>query len=137
GGMLAYLLVRLLSYGILGFVSGIAGALLLRDWLSLQAHNLSIVFAVLMLLWALTDLVRGLTALSKRRTPVPLAVHLKGTQSHAQISWLLSLPIPSSIALGIATAVLPCGFLAAAYIQAALLSHPIASSLAMMSFALA
>jgi sulfite exporter TauE/SafE len=136
-GLISYALARAASYGMLGFAAGLIGAIVLKDALSLQARTLSLTFAVLMFLWAMVDLIRGMMALRAGKPMSPLAHMLQSKKPVRGLSGILSLPLPSGVALGIATAVLPCGFLAAAYLQAAILGHPVASAVAMMVFALA
>ena len=134
--LMVYALVRIASYGVIGFAAGLLGAVVIREWLAVQAQTLAVIFATLMLIWAGLDLFQGVLALRRGEAPKSLAAGIRGQGS--SLAWIaariLALPLPSGVALGVATAVLPCGFLAAAWLQAAVLSHPPTSALAMVVF---
>lgn len=135
-----YHLARLAAYTTLGFGAGIVGAVLVGRWLSEAAQWLGTAFGILMLFYGLYELVKAL----RFRFFVAAGFDLGGPVSgwrqrlgqEAQ-SLLQQLPLPRPVALGLATALLPCGFLLAALLQSALFANPIDGALAMALFAVA
>jgi len=132
---LQYHAARALTYALLGFATGLLTAMFLTQWLTSANRYLGVGFGLLMLLYALLELkkaVQGAVVRSPADTTQPL---------FRVAGWLnkniAALPIPRPVTLGIATALLPCGFLWAALGQAALLAHPVYSAAGMLVFALA
>jgi sulfite exporter TauE/SafE len=107
-------------------------ALVIGRWVASAAPYLAIAFGGLMSVYALRELVVAFrpTGASRRSGKLDrLAATL-----HRSI---LSLPLPRAVAFGLATALLPCGFLLTALLQASLFAHPAHAALGMMIFAVA
>lgn len=136
--LLAYHATRVAAYTLLGVAAGLGSALVLRSTLQSLAPYLGILLGAVMLAYSIYEL--GRVVLALRRPPgafqPALAFKRRGNLPGAS-SWLLRSPLPKPVTLGLATALLPCGFLYAALAQAALLAHPFFSGAAMAVFALA
>lgn len=133
---------RLVSYAVLGMVVGLASAATLRPLLEAFGMRLGVALGVVMLAYALVELARAVFARREDRTFVSLFQSgARGGTARSGASALFRLaqrlPMPQPIVLGIATALLPCGFLYAALAQAALIAHPVWSGAAMVAFAVA
>ncbi|MCX6126230.1 MAG: sulfite exporter TauE/SafE family protein [Proteobacteria bacterium] len=141
-----YFVTRTFSYGLLGAISGAIGSVILRDTLLLSSRSLAIALGLAMVLYASAEFLRSILAILNKKPFRPGATFLKESlypngqkrfaASFAQVQGFLGqLGLPEPIYFGLVTALLPCGFLYAAIAQAALLSLPLASAVAMTLFA--
>lgn len=126
---LQYHVTRIAAYAVLGFVAGLATGMAVAHWLSERGKILALGLGGAMVLYALRELWRVWRGLGA--TP-PSSSFALGLTRRIQ-----SLPFPKPVLLGMTTALLPCGFLMAALVQAALVAHPVYSALGMALFAVA
>lgn len=125
--VLIYHASRLASYSFIGFVLGLVAATFLNQFPAIQAlHSqyLGLILGGLMLVYAAFELAANF---GWKRSPSPRWMQ----------RLLRRLPLSEPLVLGIATALLPCGFLYAAFLQAAVLAHPVYSAAGMAVFAIA
>lgn len=126
-----YFISRLFAYLFLGFISGFVTSWLVRERLERASQHLAIAFGVVMGAGALVQLfrvVRGQRALPSGA----------GAKRFSRLRTLLLRysPFSDAVTLGLLTALLPCGFLYMALLQAALFADPILSAVAMGVFAI-
>lgn len=133
-----YHVARLCAYVFLGATAGLVSAATLRPWIESLGVKLGFVLGLVMLVYALIELARAVWAGLHRQSYSSLVQSATRTSRTSPLFHMISrIPAPRSIGLGIATALLPCGFLYAALAQAALIAHPVWSGAAMLGFALA
>lgn len=124
-----YHLTRIVSYGLIGFLLGLIAASLLSGfpWLQrVHSRYVGLMLGVLMLLYAASEIAKLLGWFQAK------------TRAHPWFQRLSRrLPLSEPMILGIATALLPCGFLYAAFLQAAVLANPVYSSAGMLLFGVA
>lgn len=133
--IIQYYAARAVLYALLGMVLGLVSSWSLRQVLAQLGVPLALALGLCMAVYALVGLLQlGWRWLKPVRTQ-PQAVPSAFLRSLWRV--LNALPWPRPLLWGIATGLLPCGFLYAALAQAALIGHPLWSALAMLVFALA
>lgn len=123
---------RAATYALLGAATGLLSALAVGRWLGEAGRPLAFAFGAATMGYAALEAwrVRSGRAGQLRTNGVTRAL------ARAQ-DGLRALPFPRPILLGVTTALLPCGFLAGALLQAALLANPVLSAAGMLAFAVA
>ena len=122
-----YHLSRIASYAIIGLVLGLISASILASSPTLQnihSRYIGLILGSLMLVYATIEMLKVLGWWRINTTSKPWFQR-----------FIRNLPLTEPVVLGIATALLPCGFLYAALLQAAVLAHPIYSAGGMILFA--
>ena len=127
GGGARYFVGRLVTYTLLGALSGSSG----RELTSFGPSKW--IEAGLSWLLALALLVSAVRYLAPRRAPAPISLRKKPRVS--LVSRLLAASAQDPLLLGAVTALLPCGVLFTAVMAAAALGSPAAGAVAMASFA--
>lgn len=155
-GLVSYFAVRWIAYGCLGLLAGYLGQMLFIKQMQIGSIFLWWIFVGLMMVFALHEIVQGLrswrgASLTKvhHSSPLPrnelsrsrIAIGFISGKvieiSHALNRLILqSSRLPRSVALGLATALLPCGFLAMAVMQATTLANPLQAAVGLSGFAL-
>ena len=119
-----YFISRALSYTLIGFLSGLFGVFIFRDFLNLSAKKLAIIVVII-------SISQIIFLIRKNK----IGNEIKNNLFMNKI--IRYSPISYSATLGIITALLPCGFLYSAIIMSASFLNPVLSAVGMFVFALA